>query len=131
MTADESRPMECLNPAALAAAESVDVFGDPTPFVVARAPGWARLRARWLEDHPCCAVCGTCVDCVPHHVVPVHVDPARELDPDNLITLCPPHHLLVGHLMSWRSWGPLVRAYANLWREMIAARPMAAAGESP
>jgi 5-methylcytosine-specific restriction endonuclease McrA len=37
-----------------------------------------------------------------HHIQPLHDNPALELDPQNLITLCAdPCHIVHGHLMSW------------------------------
>ena len=45
-----------------------------------------------------------------HHVVPVSEDPAMELDPENLVTLCgDPCHLVFGHLLSWKNSNPHVR----------------------
>lgn len=60
-----------------------------------------------------------------HHVVPFHVDPSRELDPSNLMTLCEAKkygincHLLVGHLGNWRRWNPFVWLHANQWRRRL------------
>jgi 5-methylcytosine-specific restriction protein A len=97
--------------------ELVRSFGQP------RASGWSRLRDDWIKEHPACAVCGTESGCVPHHVVPVHVDPTKELDRDNLVTLCPPDHLMFGHLKNWASWNCNVKADANYWHMKIACRP--------
>lgn len=84
---------------------------------------WPQLRRAWLEDNPACEVCGTRLKCVPHHIEAVHVKPERELDPTNLVTLCPPHHLLFGHLGAWRSWNESVIADCVAWRDKIRFRP--------
>jgi len=97
--------------------ELVRSFGQP------RSSGWSKLRDEWIKDYPQCAVCGTKNGCVPHHVEPFHVNPALELDRNNLITLCPPHHLLIGHLMNWASYNSYVRHDANYWLSKIARRP--------
>jgi hypothetical protein len=94
----------------------------PMPF--GRAPGWARLRALHLRLYPECAACGSRRNVVPHHIVPVHVDPERELDPDNLITLCEGPivncHLLFGHLRrSWARWNADVVEDCRRWRAKI------------
>lgn len=35
----------------------------------------------------------------------MHVNPDKELDPDNLITLCDnPCHFVFGHLLNYKSW---------------------------
>jgi hypothetical protein len=40
-----------------------------------------------------------------HHIEPVHLNPDRELDPSNLITLCSdPCHIVFGHFMDYKSW---------------------------
>lgn len=54
---------------------------------------WAALALGHLARYP------NCVDCermtgritpatVPHHIVPVRLDPSRRLDPSNLVSLC-------------------------------------------
>lgn len=57
---------------------------------------WRRLRAWHIKREPLCRVClgdGRIVaaDEV-HHVVAIHVDPSRRLDPTNLMSLCTPCH---------------------------------------
>lgn len=60
---------------------------------------------------------------VPHHVIPVHVDPSKELDGDNLITLCEGPsfncHLFFGHLRDWTNFNPNVRSDAEEWRKKL------------
>ncbi len=99
------------------AEEEVRSFGLP------RHPSWRRVSKEWLRLNPGCAVCGTENGCVPHHIYPVHVFPDKELDCLNLITLCPPHHLFIAHLMSWQSWNEDVVQDARAWARKIATRP--------
>jgi hypothetical protein len=84
---------------------------------------WPALSRRWLAAHPCCAACGTKRGCVPHHIIPVSWDAAHELDETNLITLCGPHHLWIGHLGDFKSFNASVVADAALWIGKITARP--------
>lgn len=77
-----------------------------------RSRGWAALRAAHITREPYCTACGVQRFLEVHHVIPVHVDPTRELDPSNLITLCDgPNrcHLRVGHLKRWDRWNTDVR----------------------
>lgn len=87
-----------------------------------RSPRWPAVRRAWLRGHPACEVCGGVGGNDVHHVEPFHVCPARELDPANLMTLCRPHHLLVGHLMRWADWNPTAREDAAAWLAKIKAR---------
>lgn len=49
--------------------------------------------------------CGSCTKPEVHHIVPVHLNPDLELDPENLITLCDKYcHFVFGHLMDYKSW---------------------------
>lgn len=49
--------------------------------------------------------CGSCKKPEVHHIVPVHLNPDLELDPENLITLCDKYcHFIFGHLMDYKSW---------------------------
>lgn len=110
--------------AAAIATANVPEWDVIAPFEVPRSTKWPRLRKVWMQMHPDCAVCRTKVLCVPHHVKPVHLWPEHELDPDNLVTLCPPHHLLFGHYMNWRSYNINVREDAIAWAKEIGSRPM-------
>lgn len=99
---------------------SISVLGKP------RSRLWREVRDRHLKENPECAVCGRRKNVVPHHVVPVHVDPSRELDPGNLISLCEGPafncHLFFGHLRDWSSFNPEVREDAKIWREKTKTR---------
>jgi 5-methylcytosine-specific restriction endonuclease McrA len=79
--------------------------------VLRRSRGWASLRESHLKQHGACCACGGTKRLQVHHIVPVHVDPKRELDSSNLITLCmgPEEcHLEVGHRGSWKRDNPNV-----------------------
>jgi hypothetical protein len=59
-----------------------------------------------------------------HHIEPVHLCPEKELDIDNLITLCnDPCHLLFGHLMDYKSWNKDVEKDCNHFYNKIQDRP--------
>ena len=95
-----------------------------------RSPLWPALRVRWLKEHPFCAACGSRENVVPHHKLPVHVDPGKQLVWENLISLCEGDaincHLLIGHLRDWKSWNSEVEHDARIWWEKIQARPAGA-----
>lgn len=80
------------------------LFDAMRPLEVPRSGKWPAVDRHFLAQNPDCAVCGTKSAVVSHHIKPVHLYPDFELDPGNLIALCPPHHLLFGHLMNWRSY---------------------------
>lgn len=104
----------------------INLFCDKT-FGAARSPEWRTIRKVFIDKHPECAVCekkGKLLSPLEvHHVIPFHIDPRGELDPDNLVTLCPVHHLWVGHLGSFRSWNEDVKGDADYWLEKITGRP--------
>jgi 5-methylcytosine-specific restriction enzyme A len=100
-----------------------EAIGPDAPLMAPRASGWRKVEDEYLKMFPGCAVCGTKVGCVGHHVKPVHLFPEFELDTSNLVTLCPVHHFWWGHLGSWRSYNPDVRRDVAEWREKIASRP--------
>jgi hypothetical protein len=85
---------------------------------IARSPKWRAVEKKYLKENPICVACGkkTKFPLQVHHVHCFHVvvalgRPDLELDPRNLLTLCEDeagrksnqHHLLVGHLNSFRS----------------------------
>lgn len=75
---------------------------------VQRSPDWRKVRAKHLEDNPKCVVCGGTKKVQVHHVMPFHLHPELELEPDNLVSLCVAKkygincHLLAGHRGSYR-----------------------------
>lgn len=87
-----------------------------------RSGSWPRIRDAYAKAFPDCAVCG---DKKPeiHHVIPFSVDPSQELNPSNFLSLCREHHLLIGHLMSWKSFNKDVRPDSVVWKTKIENRP--------
>jgi len=94
-------------------------FGSP------RSPGWRKVQQEHLKKEPNCVICDGVEDLNVHHIEPFHIHPEKELDPNNLITLCNHNrcHYTFGHLMSWKSWNADVRADVALWHEKIKNRP--------
>lgn len=93
-----------------------------------RSPRWRVVRNTHLEAHPTCAVCGGVKKLEVHHIVPFHIDPSRELDPSNLITLCESGkrgivcHLLVGHRGNYRLENPFCSSDAALWNSRLSGK---------
>lgn len=72
-----------------------------------RSPKWKSIRTEHLKKYPSCMACGSTKNPEVHHIIPVHIDSDKELDPNNLITLCDKYcHFIFGHLMNWKSWNP-------------------------
>jgi 5-methylcytosine-specific restriction enzyme A len=92
-----------------------------------RNPQWFKVREDFLKLHPQCEVCGGKEYLQVHHIKPFHLFPDKELDFDNLLTLCEsPNkncHFQFGHLYSWRSWNEQVSKDVSVWRNKIHARP--------
>jgi thiol-disulfide isomerase/thioredoxin len=92
-----------------------------------RSPQWPAVREKFLREHPACEACGRRDELNVHHVVPFHVDRSKELDPDNLITLCREHHWSIGHdpdgpdgpeRAGWNKCNPRVREDAERFRRV-------------
>lgn len=94
--------------------------GELEALATPRSPAWKRLREQHLRNNPLCEACGADKRVVPHHIVPFHVDPSRELDPLNLVSLCESPtfncHLFFGHLKRWDRHNPKVLEDARMWR---------------
>jgi 5-methylcytosine-specific restriction endonuclease McrA len=74
----------------------------PDDYGAPRSGQWPRVRREHLSRQPECQACGRTKEMEVHHIRPFHDNPALELDPQNLITLCAdPCHIVHGHLMSW------------------------------
>ncbi len=99
---------------------------------VGRAPDWSRQRRIHLNQFPECAVCGTRRNLDVHHVLPVHLPDGKQLElvSWNLLTLCRPHHLLVGHLCDWKSWNSEAKFDAANWRQKVRERPRSQPAEA-
>jgi hypothetical protein len=80
-----------------------------------RSSRWPTVEKHFIENNPTCAACGGKKRLNVHHCLPFHLDPSKELDPDNLITLCMSEkecHLLIGHGGSFKQYNPDVRKMA-------------------
>lgn len=92
---------------------------DPRALGHPRSPHWHAVEEAHLRLEPFCKYCGGTASLQVHHVLPFHLDPSRELDPTNLITLCENSqlgvecHLHIGHLGNWKTFNPHVRDVAN------------------
>ncbi len=76
----------------------------------ARDSRWPALRSAYLRAHPRCEACGTWQALQVHHIIPVSVDPSKELDCNNLMTLCKKNcHLKIGHSGNCKKFNPSVR----------------------
>ena len=90
---------------------------------VRRSSRWAAVRAAHLRKEPRCAACGGAKGLEVHHIIPVHVDPSKELLTDNLLTLCEDDHFTFGHLKSWHSFNKDVSGDCATYLEKIKGRP--------
>jgi 5-methylcytosine-specific restriction protein A len=94
-----------------------------------RSPKWDGVRTKHLKAHPKCAACGSVKTLEVHHIVPFSDNPALELDPKNLITLCESTsngiicHLCVGHLGDYKSYNKDVILDAASWLTKFKGRP--------
>ena len=88
-----------------------------------RSPKWRTVREAHLSHQPNCQVCNRDKDLEVHHIVPVHIDSTKELDPNNFITLCSKCHLIFGHLYDYKSWNDNVIKDAESFNKKINKRP--------
>jgi len=90
-----------------------------------RSSKWPKVRAEHLKSNPMCAVCGGKVKLEVHHIVPFNEDPSKELDNDNLITLCEAKkygvtcHLFFGHLGKYTRSNSNVITDVKVWCEKL------------
>lgn len=86
-----------------------------------RSPEWKDTKTKHLKQYPACAVCGCTKNVEVHHIIPFHIAPDMELNPDNLLTLCECKkygincHLLIGHLGNYRRTNTTCRIDAVMW----------------
>ena len=86
-----------------------------------RSSKWRKVRNKHLKENPHCFLCKSKKQLEVHHIIPFYLAPQKELDPQNLITLCENKkygincHLLVGHLGNYRKANPSVVMDAVLW----------------
>lgn len=106
------------------------LFGrsEAKPYCI-RSGKWPAVRAAHLKRQPTCQACGESnpSKLIVHHLLPVHLWPAQELSPENLITLCESEaincHLLYGHLHCWAAYNPQCVSDARTWLAKIQRRP--------
>jgi 5-methylcytosine-specific restriction endonuclease McrA len=86
-----------------------------------RSSHWPAARAEHLKRFPVCEVCSGKTQLEVHHVQSFHEHPERELDPDNMITLCASpsckSHLTIGHLGNYKQNNPDVREDSSLLKK--------------
>jgi 5-methylcytosine-specific restriction protein A len=91
-----------------------------------RSPQWGEVRKKHLKTHGTCAVCGGNKHLEVHHIMPFHIDPKKELDPTNLITLCESKshndHLIFGHLLDFKAMNPNVVTDAKNYHAEVSKR---------
>ena len=93
-----------------------------------RSPKWREVRGEFLKENPSCAACGGTKKLEVHHVVPFHIDPSRELDTTNLMTLCRRKkygihcHLNLGHKGNYRDFNDDVVEMAAAMLEYLESR---------
>lgn len=88
-----------------------------------RSRQWPATRKKHLISQPNCQSCHSYKNLEVHHIEPYHINPNRELDPQNLITLCKTCHLVFGHLMDYKSWNTNVVKDCELYSSKIKTRP--------
>jgi 5-methylcytosine-specific restriction endonuclease McrA len=82
-----------------------------------RSPKWRSIRHKHITSHPECAACGNMEDNHVHHIKPFHLFPELELEPTNLLTLCPTCHLVFGHFYNWLDYNPSVHNITTLYSQ--------------
>ena len=99
--------------------EEIQILGLP------RSSKWKKTREEHLKKQSFCMICGSTKNLVPHHILPFHMDAEKELDPENLITLCEGNfncHLFFGHLKNWTRYNPNIVEDARVWREKLGVK---------
>lgn len=87
-----------------------------------RSSKWSKVRKKYLKDNPACEVCGCKKKLTVHHKIPFHIAPDKELDPNNLVTLCESNylgkncHLLFGHLGNFRRINSNIELDVMTWK---------------
>lgn len=97
--------------------ELVDSYWtEASQILLPRSKDWPNIRDQYLKEHTTCAACGTAKNVQAHHI---DTDPNKELDPNNLITLCMSDeqcHYRIGHNCNWKTNNPNVVADASTKR---------------
>mgnify|MGYP002135719098 CR=1 FL=1 len=82
------------------------IFGAIYSAMTGRSSKWPKVRDAHLAANPRCVACGQQADTV-HHLRPVAVAPAMELDANNLASVCDDCHFCIGHICNWQLWNDL------------------------
>jgi len=104
--------------------DMADRLGGKAPSGARRSPKWRKFRDGYLKGKRC-AVCGGSRSLTLHHIIPFHLAPDLELDPDNVTVLCEAKrygincHLLCGHLGNWQRIAVDCRALAAYWHQRL------------
>jgi hypothetical protein len=76
---------------------------------------YRHAMAAYRAAHPACEWCLRPGGIEVHHVLPVHVDPDRAADTNNMVALCERCHLVVGHAGNFAScWVPNLKEVVKL-----------------
>lgn len=94
-----------------------------TSFTSNRSSKWKKIRGEHLEKEKTCQCCNSIKNLQVHHIDPVHNNPEKELDFNNLVTLCASCHFVFGHLMDYKSWNPAVIDDIKVYNNKIINRP--------
>ena len=103
----------------------LDKLTGKVPLLSKRSGKWPTVRKAYLEVHGECAACGSKHLLEVHHMMPFHLKPELELDPNNFITLCESGdhgincHLAIGHLGNFKNFNPDVIRDAENMRKLI------------
>ena len=105
--------------------EITDRLQGKAPKGAKRSPEWREVRGLFIIENPTCFICESTSKLTVHHLIPFHLAPDLELDPDNFMTLCQNKkygincHLLVGHLGNFRKINVNCIEDARIWHEKI------------
>lgn len=88
-----------------------------------RSSKWKTVRSNHLYKQTHCQACGTHKNLQVHHIIPVSIDKTKELDYNNLITLCKTCHFVFGHFMDWNSWNTDVIKDSRVYYTKVINKP--------
>ena len=88
-----------------------------------RSYKWKKVREDHISKQPLCQGCGRSNHLEVHHIEPFHLNPEKELDASNLITLCKFCHFHIGHLTDWKSWNKEVIRDCEVYLDKVKNKP--------
>lgn len=91
-----------------------------------RSPGWPTFRKKVIaklkaQGRYFCPVCATTTKLELHHINPYWAAPLEELDENNVLIVCRPHHLSICHLENFKRWNKHVREDIAYWAKRLSA----------